>query len=245
MKKLAVIICVAGAGARFGEGRKKPFIDVAGRAAFVRSIDFFANRDDIKQIILAISPDDEEMVKIKWGANLSFSGAKLCFGGAERFETVAKAIEMVRDDIDLIAVHDAVRCCLQEDWVDEVIAQAGKMGAAILACPVVATVKKVTGGKITETVDRTGLYEAQTPQVFDAALLREAYSRLGKIDKNTVSDDATLVEAMGKEVAIVQTDRSNIKITRKSDVAIAEAIIKARAKPTPGGPVGPYSEAQW
>ena len=245
MKKLAVIVCAAGAGSRFGEGRKKPFIDVAGRAAFVRSIDFFANRDDIKQIILAISPDDEEMVKIKWGANLSFSGAKLCFGGTERFETVAKAIEMVRDDIDLIAVHDAVRCCLKEDWVDEVIAQAGKMGAAILACPVVATVKKVVDGKITETVDRTGLYEAQTPQVFDAALLREAYSRLGKIDKKTISDDAALVEAMGKEVAIVETDRSNIKITRKSDVAIAEAIIKTRGKPTPGGPVGPYSEAQW
>jgi 2-C-methyl-D-erythritol 4-phosphate cytidylyltransferase len=245
MKKLAVIVCAAGAGSRFGEGRKKPFIDVAGRAAFVRSIDFFANRDDIKQIILAISPDDEEMVKIKWGANLSFSGAKLCFGGTERFETVAKAIEMVRDDIELIAVHDAVRCCLQDDWVDEVIAQAGKTGAAILACPVVATVKKVVDGKITETVDRTGLYEAQTPQVFDAALLREAYSRLGKMDKNTVSDDATLVEAMGKEVAIVETDHSNIKITRKSDVGIAEAIIKARPKPKLEGPVGPYSEAQW
>ena len=230
---------------RFGGGRKKPFIEVAGRAAFVRSIDFFANRDDIKQIILAISPDDEEMVKLKWGANLSFSGTKLCYGGTERFETVAKALEMVRDDIELIAVHDAVRCCLQEDWVDEVIAQAAKTGAAILACPVVATVKKVVDGKITETVDRTGLYEAQTPQVFDAALLREAYGRLGKIDKNTISDDAALVEAMGKEVAIVETDHSNIKITRKSDVPIAEAIIKSRPKPKPDGPVGPYSEAQW
>ena len=245
MKKLAVIVCAAGAGVRFGGGRKKPFIDVAGRAAFVRSIEFFANRDDIKQVILAISPDDEEMVKLKWGANLSFSGTKLCYGGTERFETVAKALEMVRDDIELIAVHDAVRCCLQEDWVDEVIAQAAKTGAAILACPVVATVKKVVDGKITETVDRTGLYEAQTPQVFDAALLREAYGRLGKIDKNTISDDAALVEAMGKEVAIVETDHSNIKITRKSDVPIAEAIIKSRPKPKPDGPVGPYSEAQW
>ncbi len=230
---------------RFGGGRKKPFIEVAGRAAFVRSIDFFANRDDIKQIILAISPDDEEMVKIKWGANLSFMGAKLCYGGAERFETVAKALEMVPDDIDLIAVHDAVRCCLKDNWVDEVIAQAGKTGAAILACPVVATLKKVVDGKITETVDRTGLYEAQTPQVFDAALLREAYSRLEKMDKSKISDDAALIEAMGKEVAIVETDHSNIKITRKSDVGIAEAIIKARPKPKPEGPVGPYAEAQW
>lgn len=245
MKKLAVIVCAAGAGVRFGGGRKKPFIEVGGRAAFVRSIDFFANRDDIKQIILAISPGDEEMVKLKWGANLSFSGAKLCYGGDERFETVAKALEMIGDDIDLIAVHDAVRCCLKDDWVDEVIAQAAKTGAAILACPVVATLKKVADGKITETVDRTGLYEAQTPQVFDAALLREAYRRLEKMDKSKISDDAALIEAMGKEVAIVETDHSNIKITRKSDVLIAEAIIKARPKPKPEGPVGPYAEAQW
>ncbi len=245
MKKVAVIVCAAGGGVRFGGGRKKPFIEVAGRAAFVRSIDFFANRDDVKKIILAISPGDEEMVKLKWGANLSFSGTKLCYGGAERFETVAKALEMVPDDIDLIAVHDAVRCCLKDDWVDEVIHQAGKTGAAILACPVVATLKKVVDGKITETVDRTGLYEAQTPQVFDAALLREAYSGLEKMDKSKISDDAALVEAMGKEVAIVETDHSNIKITRKSDIPIAEAIIKARPKPKPEGPVGPYAEAQW
>ena len=106
MKKLAVIVCAAGAGSRFGEGRKKPFIDVAGRAAFVRSIEYFAERDDVCQVILAISPEDEELVKVKWGASLAFNGVKLCFGGAERFETVAKALELVKDEAELIAVHD-------------------------------------------------------------------------------------------------------------------------------------------
>jgi len=245
MKKVAVIVCAAGAGVRFGGGRKKPFVEVAGRAAFVRSIDFFANRDDVKQIILAISPDDEEMVRIKWGANLSFTGTKLCYGGAERFETVARALEMVADEIDLVAVHDAVRCCLKDDWVDEVFAQAGKTGAAILASPVVATIKKVTDGKITETVDRTGLYEAQTPQVFETGLLKEAYRLLGKMDPGRISDDAALVEATGKDITVVETDYSNIKITRKSDIPIAEAIIKTRPRPKPEGPIGPYAEAQW
>jgi len=245
MNKVAVIICAAGAGARFGGSKKKPFIEVGGRAAFVRSIEFFANRDDVKQIIMAISPDDEELVKIKYGANLSFSGVKLCHGGAERFESVAKALDLVNDDIDLVAVHDAVRCCLTDQWVDQVIRRAGETGAAILACPVVATIKKVHDGIITKTVDRTGLYEAQTPQVFDRKLLKEAFAALDKLDKTAISDDAALVEALGREVAIVETDQSNIKITRKNDVPIAEAIIKARPKPAAEGPVGPYIEAQW
>lgn len=245
MKKVAVIICAAGASARFGGNKKKPFIEVAGRAAFLRSIEFFAERDDVKQTLLAISPDDDEFVKLKWGANLSFNGVKICHGGPERFETVANALKLVADDIDLIAVHDAVRCCLKAEWVDAVIAKAAETGAAILACPVVATIRKVADGKIAETVDRTGLYEVQTPQVFDAALLKKAYENIENVDKSTLTDDSTLAEALGHKVSIVQTDSSNIKITRKSDVHIAAAIIKSRPKPKPDGPIGPYIEAQW
>jgi 2-C-methyl-D-erythritol 4-phosphate cytidylyltransferase len=245
MKKVAVIICAAGASARFEGSRKKPFVEVAGRAAFVRSIEFFTDRDDVKQIILAISPDDEELVKLKWGANLSFNRVNLCHGGAERFETVAKAIELVDDSVDLIAVHDAVRCCLKKEWIDEVFKKAAETGAAILACPVVATIKKVNNETIVGTIDRAGLYEAQTPQVFDAALLKEAYKNLDNLDKSRISDDSALVETLAKEVAVVQTDSSNIKITRKSDVSMAAAIIKSRPKPKPQGPAGPFIEAQW
>ena len=245
MKTVAVIICAAGDSRRFGGKKKKPFVDVAGRAAFLRSIEFFAERDDVKQVILAISPDDEELLKIKWGANLSFNGVKICHGGAQRFETVTNALEMVGEDINLVAVHDAVRCCLRDKWVDEVIGRAGETGAAILACPVVPTVKQVEDGKIVETINRSGLYEAQTPQVFDVKLLKRAYEGLEKLDKSGISDDSVLVEALGQAVSIVETDNSNIKITRRNDVAIAEAIIKSRSKLKAKGPIGPYSEAQW
>jgi 2-C-methyl-D-erythritol 4-phosphate cytidylyltransferase len=245
MKTVAVIICAAGDSSRFGGKKKKPFVDVAGRAAFLRSIEFFAERDDVKQVILAISPDDEELVKVKWGANLSFNGVKVCHGGAQRFETVTNALGLVGENIDLVAVHDAVRCCLRDKWVDEVIGRAGETGAAILACPVVPTVKQVEDGKIVETINRSGLYEAQTPQVFDVKLLKRAYEGLEKLDKSGISDDSVLVEALGQAVSIVETDNSNIKITRRSDVAMAEAIIKSRSKLKAKGPIGPYSEAQW
>jgi 2-C-methyl-D-erythritol 4-phosphate cytidylyltransferase len=245
MKTVAVIICAAGASARFEGSRKKPFVEVAGRAAFIRSIEFFADRDDVKQIILAISPDEDELVKLKWGANLSFNQVKLCHGGAERFETVAKALELVDDSVELIAVHDAVRCCLKNEWIDEVFKKAAQTGAAILASPVIATIKKIRDKKIVGTIDRRDLYEAQTPQVFDAALLKEAYENLDNLDKSGISDDSALVETLAKDVTIVETDSSNIKITKKSDVTIASAIIRSRPKPKPEGPSGPFIEAQW
>jgi 2-C-methyl-D-erythritol 4-phosphate cytidylyltransferase len=243
-KKVAVILCAAGASSRFGGKRKKPFVDVGGRAAFLYSVELFSARDDVKQVLLAISPEDEELVTVKWGPNLKFFNVKICLGGQERFETVSKSLELIKNDIELVAVHDAVRCCVTEQWIDQVIASAAKTGAAILACPVVATIKKVKENTITQTVDRTELYEAQTPQVFDVDLLKKAYSNLKNLDKNTISDDAQLVEAIGHKVSIIETDSSNIKITRQSDIAIAEAILKTRPRPKPKGPAGPYIEAQ-
>jgi 2-C-methyl-D-erythritol 4-phosphate cytidylyltransferase len=244
-KNVAAIICAAGPGTRFGGKRKKQFVDVAGRAVFLRSVELFANRDDVKQILLGITAEDEELVTVKWGANLKFFGVKLFFGGYERFDTINKGLELVKADVNLIAVHDACRCCVTDKMIDEVIAAAGKSGAAIPACPVAATIKQVKDNCIMKTVDRAGLYEAQTPQVFQASLLKRAYQNLKNLDQAKISDDSQLVEAMGEKVTIVEADSSNIKITYQSDIAVAEAIIKSRPKPKPQGPIGPYIEAQW
>ncbi len=244
-KSVGVIICAAGAGSRFGGKRNKPFVDVTGRAAFLRSVELFTGRDDVKQVLLAISSEDQELVDVKWGPNLKFYNVQICFGGAERFDTVTKALELVKETIDLIAVHDAVRCCVTKKWIDDCFAVAAKTGAAMLACPVSATIKKVEDNVIQQTVDRSGLYEAQTPQVFEASLLKKAYENLKNLDASKISDDSQLIEALGRKVSIVETDSSNIKITRKSDVAIAEAILKTREKLKPKGYLGPYEEAQW
>ena len=244
-KSVAVIICAAGAGKRFGGRRKKPFVDVARRAAFMRSIEPFADRDDVQQILLAIPREEEEIVTVKWGANLKFFNVKICFGGDERPDTVLEALKLVKDNIELIAVHDAVRCCLTKEWVDKCVAAAAKTGAAILACPIAATVKELQDNTIVGTVDRTRLYEAQTPQIFAAELLRRGYANLDNLDKSKISDDAQLVEVLGQKVSIVETDSTNIKITRPGDIAVAEAIIKSRPKPVPKGPLGPYAEAEW
>ncbi len=244
-KKVAAIICAAGPSKRFGGKRRKQFVDVGGRAAFLRSVELFANRPDTKQVLLGISEEDEELVSVKWGPNLKFFGVKIFFGGEERFETVQKALQLVDAGIDLVAVHDAARCCVTEKLIDAVIAAAAKTGAAVPGCAVAHTIKEAKDGVIVRTVDRAGLYEAQTPQVFETQLLKKAYGNLKNLDKSKISDDAQLAEALGQKVAIVQSDSSNIKITFASDIAIAEAIIKSRPKPKADGYIGPYVEAQW
>jgi 2-C-methyl-D-erythritol 4-phosphate cytidylyltransferase len=244
-KTVAAIICAAGPGTRFGGKRKKQFTDVSGRAVFVRSIELFSNRDDVKQILLGIPREDEEIVTVKWGPNLKFFNVKVFFGGKERFDTIIEGLKLVKEDIELVAIHDACRCCATDELIGNVLAKAAETGAALPGAPVTATLKQVKDGVIVKTVERAGLYEAQTPQVFETALLRKAYENLGNVDKAAVTDDAFLVEALGHKVAIVESDASNIKITRPSDIAIAEAIIKSRPKPKPEGPIGPFMEAQW
>jgi len=244
-QSVAAIICAAGASSRFGGKRKKAFVDVAGRAVFLRSVELFANRNDVKQILLGIASEDHELVNVKWGPNLKFFNVSIFIGGAERFQTVEKGLDLVKDGIDLVAVHDACRCCVTEKVIGAGITAAIRSGAAIPACPVTATIKLVKDGVITQTIDRTGLYEAQTPQVFATELLKKAYQNLKNLDKTRISDDSQLVEALGHKVTIVESDSSNIKITRQSDVAVAEAILQSRPKATPEGPIGPYIEAQW
>ncbi|HML76449.1 MAG TPA: 2-C-methyl-D-erythritol 4-phosphate cytidylyltransferase [Anaerohalosphaeraceae bacterium] len=244
-KSVSVIICAAGASARFGGDKKNPFVEMGGRAAFLRSIEAFASRDDVKQVLLCIAPDDDELVRLKWGPTMGFYGVKIVHGGKERFETVANALAKVNPDADLIAVHDSVRCCVTEEWITQVFQKAAETGAAILACPVNGTLKRVQNALIQQTVDRTNLWEAQTPQVFAADLLKKAYANLPNLDASKITDDAMLVESLGHPVSIVETDYTNLKITRKADVPIAEAILESRPKPKPQGPTGPYVEAQW
>lgn len=242
---VAVIICAAGSSSRFGGKKKKIFIELCGTPVLLRSVNIFSEIEDVKQIILAISAEDEEKIRMNWEANLAFAGVELCIGGNERCQTVQNALNKVREDIDIVAIHDAARCCVTTEWVTEVFAKAFETGAATLASPVVATLKKAKNNVITSTVDRTNLYEAQTPQVFERKLILDAYDKIGKLSPNiALTDDCSVVEAIGKEIAIIETDSSNIKITKQADITIAQAVIQSREKKTPR-PLHPFQEDLW
>ena len=242
--KVAVLIPAAGASRRFRGKSKKQFADLNGRAVFLRTVEAFADRDDVKQIVLAIAEEDEELFKIKHEATLGFYGIKTIIGGAERYETVAKLLAEVKDEIDLIALHDAVRPCVTKEQIEAVLKAGAQTGAAILAHRLVGTIKEADGEKnIVKTIDRNNLWEAQTPQVFKPDIIKKAYAELDKITDN-ITDDAQLVEATGHTVKIVESTAGNIKITTGTDIVIAGAILKARPKPKGKGPVGPWAGEQ-
>ena len=245
MAKFCVIIPAAGKAERFGSAEKKTLAKLDGRPVFLRTIEHFINRQDVCQKILAVAPEDLATVKSSYGANLGFMGVRLVEGGELRCDTVAAALREVSEEAEYVAVHDAARPCIAPDRIDAVFAEAVKSGAAILAVPIVGTLKRVAGSNaIEETVSREGLYEAQTPQVFRKDILLQAYERLDAAARAVATDDAQVVELAGHAVAVVSGDATNIKITSKSDLTLASAILKAR--PARAAPrMGAFEEAQW
>ncbi len=244
MSKVAVIIPAAGAGKRFGGDVKKPFALLDNRPVFIRAVELFINRDDVCQTILAVAPEDHDVVREKYAANLMLMGIKLVKGGAERFASVRLALEVLDDTADLVCIHDAVRPCVLQSWIDQVFTEAGKTGAAILAAPLTGTIKRVAeSGMIDETVSRLGLFEAQTPQVFKRDVLMKAYSDLATDAEPT--DDAEVVERSGHAVAIVESDRRNLKITTPGDMTLAAVLAKEMGRKPKGPALGAFEEAQW
>lgn len=243
MSKFSVIIPAAGKSERFGE-EKKTFAKLDGRPLFLRTIELFMNRENVCQIVLAAAPEDMGTLKNQYGANLGFLGVQVVEGGARRADTVAAALKVVSAKADYVAVHDAARPCTPPDRIDAVFSEVQKTGAAILACPIVGTIKRVSAARVIEaTVSRESLYEAQTPQVFRKDVIVGAYGKLGSAG-DEVTDDAQVVERYGHPVSIVVCDATNIKVTTKGDMTLAAAILKSRpARQAPK--LGAFEEAQW
>jgi 2-C-methyl-D-erythritol 4-phosphate cytidylyltransferase len=239
----AVILPAAGKSTRFGDTfYKKPFAPLEGRPVWMHAAEKFANRGDVKQTLIVISPEDLDDFTEKFGGNCAMLGIEIVAGGTERSDSVQAALTRVKPEIDYVAVHDAARPCLTEDWIDRVFEKAEQTGAAILAAPVTATLKRVADNKtIRETVPRETLWEAQTPQVFRRQLLIDAYARRGN---TPATDDAQLVERLPHPVAIVPCSAMNLKITSKDDLRLAAAVLKALPKPKllGGGPAHPFAD---
>lgn len=242
MAKFAVILPAAGQSSRFRDKEKKPFANLDGRAVWLRSAELFVTRDDVCQCLMVIAHEDQELVKRRYGANLAFMNVELVDGGAERFESVANALAKIKPEADFVAIHDAVRPCLIAEQITAVFAQAVKSGAAILAVRVTDTLKQVNDQhQIKATMPRQGLWLAQTPQVFRRDWLVDAYAKRKQLGKD-ITDDAQLVETAGHAVHVVEGTASNIKITTKSDLPLADAILKSLPKPKVKGPIHPFAE---
>src|SRR5262245_3484958 len=124
MAQFAVILPAAGRSSRFRDKEKKPFATLDGRAVWLRSVELFVTRDDVCQCILVIAPEDRDLFRRRYQANIAFMNVQVVDGGAERFESVANALQVVKPEAEFVAVHDAVRPCLTEALVNAVFAEA-------------------------------------------------------------------------------------------------------------------------
>ena len=242
MPRFGVILAAAGQSSRFHDANyKKPFAPLAGRPVWLHAAEKFTDRDDVKQVVVVVAPDDRQAFVEKFGANLAFMGITLAEGGATRADSVRNGLEKLGDDIDMVAIHDAARPCLATAWIDKVFATGARTGAAILAIPVVGTLKRVGGDHvITETVDRTGLWEAQTPQVFSRDVLTRAFAHAAA-QGSQPTDEAQLVEAIGQQVTVVPGSPINLKITSREDLRLAEQAMKALPANRLAGPAHPFA----
>jgi len=239
--KFAVILPAAGRSSRFADKHyKKPFAPLDNRAVWMHSAERFINRSDVIQTIVVIAAEDQEYFNFKFASNVAILGIEVVHGGAERSDSVANALAKVKPEADFVCIHDAARPCITDQWIGKIFDAAEQSGAAIFAIPLSGTLKRVGKDmKIAETVSRSGLWEAQTPQVFRRDLIIEAYAKRGSFQP---TDDAQLVERLGKPVTVVLGSPINMKIATKEDLRLAEQALKALPKPKLLGPAHPFAD---
>lgn len=232
MPKISIIIAAAGSSSRFQNHEdKKPFIKLGPKAVWLHSADLFLKRSDVKQIIVVVAPEDKQEFQVRFGPNIAVLGIDVVAGGKERSDSVANALEAVSESSDLVLIHDAARPCIDAKLIDAVVDGAIEHGAAIPAIPVNSTLKRSSDGKtIDQTVDRTNLYLAQTPQGFNRTLIQQAYAQ--RTDQSP-TDEAQLLESQGHTVALVPGSPLNIKITHRGDLKLARTFLDAMPKAKP------------
>jgi 2-C-methyl-D-erythritol 4-phosphate cytidylyltransferase len=204
----------------------KLFLEIGGVPVLARAVSAFAGCGRIDELIVAVRRDSLERAAELCGEYARGKSVKLVEGGDTRLRSVYNGVFAASRSSRLIAIHDGARPFVSAELIERSITAAGEYGAAAPAIPVVSTVKKVEGGIIKCTVEREGMYEMQTPQVFESGIIKAALTDALK-KSLPVTDDCMAVEAMGFPIHIVCGDRCNIKITTPEDAAIAEAMASA------------------
>ncbi len=232
MNRVTAILPAAGLGTRMGADTPKQFLSLDGIPVMLFTLQRLAACPAITDFIIATRAEEVDSLAA------SVSGIKLgrpvrvVRGGDSRQDSVANALPEVSSETDLILVHDAVRPLVTVSQIERVIAEADACDAAILGIPAMDTVKEVKRASlpndvalITATIPRERVVLAQTPQVFRASLLLEAFAK-ARQDGVSASDEAGLVERMGRDVHVVVGSERNLKITRPGDMELAEFYLR-------------------
>lgn len=226
-RKNIALIPAAGIGARFGTDKPKQYVEIGGKTVLEHTVCIFQNHPSIDMTVVVVSPEDV----LADGFQTAFAGVEVWkIGGRTRAETVRNGVEKLLETglasaDDNILVHDAARCCLPSEALTRLIEQAGNAAeGGILAIPVADTLKCAEGGQISATVERTSLWQAQTPQLFRAGLLHRA---LAAENLDGITDEASAVEKLGVRPLLIQGDVRNLKLTQPQDAYIVRLLLDA------------------
>ncbi|MEP7280876.1 MAG: 2-C-methyl-D-erythritol 4-phosphate cytidylyltransferase [Rubrivivax sp.] len=226
--RLYALVPSAGSGRRAGQAGPKQYAALAGQPVVADALAALGGVARLTATLVVLAPDDV-------GFDVAvprFAGERgwvaRC-GGATRAQSVANGLAALRargaDDEDWVLVHDAARCLLRAEWVDRLIdACLGDAVGGLLALPVADTLKHATDGRASATLDRTGTWAAQTPQMFRLGRLAAALAR-AEHDAATVTDEASAFERLGHAPRLVRGEAENFKLTWPGDFALAERLL--------------------
>jgi 2-C-methyl-D-erythritol 4-phosphate cytidylyltransferase len=223
---VAAIVLAAGWSSRMG-GEDKLSADLGGEPVIGRALRVIADLEDLAVLVVVGPEERHEALHALVPGHLVDRGLEVrCVAGGDRRQDSVAAGIAAAPAADWYLVHDGARPLVTLELTARVLAATREYGAAVPGVPVVDTLKRVDdGGQIIETVERTSMRAVQTPQGFAGDLLREAHASVG----GDVTDDASMVEALGRPVVVIEGDAANVKVTRPADLLIARVLLEARA----------------
>ena len=231
MERTAVIIVAGGSGRRMGEGLPKQFRFLGNLPVLARTIGLFADALPGAEIVVVL-PEGHISFWKDLAARFDVTGHRVVAGGAERFDSVRCGLKALTGDPELIAVQDGVRPLGSVEMIRRVAEAAARQGAAIPVVEPVDSFRETDSAGNSHPVDRSRLRIVQTPQVFRADVLRNAYAAEYRPE---FTDDASVVEVAGHPVCLVPGERGNIKLTAPEDFIVAEALLTAREEAEAAG----------
>lgn len=220
---VCAIVVAGGVGKRLKTKVRKSFVRVAGRPMLGWVLRALERSPSVKEVVVVAHPKDLAAARRLAHREGAAKVAAVVPGGESRMASVGCGLKAVPPDTTWVLVHDAARPLVTPALIEATVKAARQAKAAIAAVPVVPTIKQARGAWVEKTLDRSKLWAVQTPQVFERKLLERAHRRANGF---AATDDAALVEAMGKRVRIVPGSDRNLKVTTPEDLLIAEALLR-------------------
>jgi 2-C-methyl-D-erythritol 4-phosphate cytidylyltransferase len=228
-----------------GRGASRAFSKIDGREVFLRSVELYTPRDQVKQRIVVATPSDLQEMQERYSAHLGFQGVEVTAGGSDWFSCVGRGIEKLKPEIDIVIVHDP--CCpavgyLLLNALEEALTKNREAAGVVPILPSRSAFADVEGARLADYVDMAKVVEVQAPQIFRRAALERAYGARGTA---TFVDDGELVASAGGKIVTIPGSRFNMRIDSDDMVRLGKDLLEHMPKPKARTPLAAFGEAEW